>query len=180
MRNKNLTLIALGGAVLAWLVTRKKNVSYSAATIKPVTEMPSEGETPTVMPEPPVSSPPKPELPGPSQGETPVATGTDPFPTGAVAKLAQVISYDNQGKQVPVFQFVKQGDGRWVPVTFDIAKAVTTAGASFKILYGNTGYRTIGLLARNHQVLFVFSGSGAVLWSVTDPRDMAHPLQMYV
>lgn len=170
MRNKNLTLIALGGAVLAWLVTRKKNVSYSAATIKPVTEMPSEGETPTVMPEPPASSPPKPELPGPSQGETPVATGTDPFPTGAVAKLAQVLSYENQGKQVPVFQFVKQDNGRWTPIT----------GTPPKIVYGTTGYKTIGLLARNHLVVFIFSASGAVLWSATDPRDMAHPLQMYV
>lgn len=172
MRNKNLTLIALGGALLAMIALRKKDKSYSMAVPqeKPITEMPSEGETPTVTSEPPASSPPKPELPGPSEGETPLPSGTDPFPVGAVAKIAQVLSYDNQGKQVPVFQFVKQGDGRWVPIT----------GTPPKIVYGTTGYRTIGLLARNHQVVFVFSSSGAVLWSITDPRDLARPLQMYV
>jgi len=172
MRNKNLALVALGGALFALLATKKKNASYSTAVTqdKPVTEMPSEGETPTVHAEPPANSPPKAELPGPSESETPVATGSDPYPVGAVAKLAQMLYFDNQGKQVPVFQFVKQGNGRWVPVT----------GSPPKIVYGTTGYRTIGLLARNHFVAFIFSAFGDVLWSAADPRDAARPLQVYV
>lgn len=173
MRNKNLALIALGGAVLAYLGLRKKNVS-SAATTKPVTEMPSEGETPTVLPEPPASTPPKPEIPGPSDGETPVPSGTDPFPVGAIAKLAQTISFDNRGKLVPVFQFVKQDNGRWIPVT------LTPPDMKRQIVYGTTGYRTIGLLARNHFVTLVSSATGGQLWSISDPRDVARPLQMYV
>lgn len=136
-------LFLLGVGAIAYFLLSKKQVS-PVPGMSTLPYEPSEPDDSTEPPTVPVDSEylePEPGEPAPAQPAAPWLGG-DPFPANAIAITTQ--------KRGSVWYSKNPATGRW---------------QEFGLQFGaSEGYRTIGMLARNHHVLEVQDETNNSLW----------------